>query len=276
MILTPQQIRQFEEDGLIILERILTDEQVERARVAMDRIFRGEVPCDRRPAELRKPVRSYQSGSQEVRHLVHGRLLDDDLWEIMTDAQIGEMAAALLGASRVSLVEDQLFEKPPGSAPIAMHQDYSYMLYSRSPRITTCWIALTETTVDTAPLEYVRGSHRWPLGAVATRFSDGSEADYMEVVEAVRPPGAPIDLVSVVVPAGGGAFHNLMTMHGSRRNTSSRPRRAITMCHAAEECRADFRHLAWHPSMWEGIVDGDRITNRYMPVVYPGTHEVGV
>lgn len=55
MRLTQQHVRQFEEAGYVILDRILTDEQVERARAAMERIFRGEYTADRRPPEYRTP-----------------------------------------------------------------------------------------------------------------------------------------------------------------------------------------------------------------------------
>jgi ectoine hydroxylase-related dioxygenase (phytanoyl-CoA dioxygenase family) len=120
-----------------------------------------------------------------------------------------------------------------------------------------------------APLEYILGSHKWPLAAKPTRFSDGDESDWMEVVEPVRPPGTKMELATVIVPAGGGAFHHTMLLHGSRRNNSDNPRRAIALHYAAEGCRARLSSAPWHPAMWEGVVEDGRIANQYMPIVYP-------
>jgi hypothetical protein len=56
MAITADQIRQFDEDGSVILDGILTWQQAERARGALARIFRGEYIGDRRPAGFRKLV----------------------------------------------------------------------------------------------------------------------------------------------------------------------------------------------------------------------------
>src|SRR5437868_6634382 len=102
MKITDQHVRQFEEDGFVVLDRILTDEQVEKARAAVHRLFRGEITCDRRPPAYRRPL-SRRPETQATNHTVNGRLLDNDLWEIATDPRIAEPAAALLRTSGVSL-----------------------------------------------------------------------------------------------------------------------------------------------------------------------------
>lgn len=267
-MISPEQVTQFQRDGFVILDQILTPDQVARANAALDRIFRGEVNADRRPPAARKPVRIYQDDDGATRHIVHGRLLDDDLWQIMTDTRLGEMAAQLLQTPSVSLTEDQLFEKPPRSAYLAMHQDFPYQTFASNTHLVTLWIALTDVTLEMAPMEYVPGSHTWPVADWASHFTDGDHDDYMEIVEKTKPPGAEVSFVPVLVPAGGGAFHHTMLMHGSRPNASNRARRALALHYAAEDCRVVTNNLPWHPDMWEGIKEGDRMANRYFPIVY--------
>jgi hypothetical protein len=270
--ITPEQIAQFQEDGFLILDRILTEEQTEKALCSVRRIFRGQARGDRRPLEYRHRLPSYPEESEVAKHWVNGRFLDQDLWNISTDPRLGAMAAALLDTPSVSLMEDQLFEKTPGGRPVAMHQDAAYLPFLRNWDVLNLWMALTDTTEEMAPLLLIRGSHAW--GAVAekpSKFSDGDEDDLMEVVPAIRPPGAAVELVPTVVPAGGGVFHHARTLHGSRRNRSDRTRYAYTLHYAAESVRV--RGGRWpgnfEPYVVAGIEDGGRPVSDYLPVVYP-------
>jgi ectoine hydroxylase-related dioxygenase (phytanoyl-CoA dioxygenase family) len=271
--LTPEQLRRFDEDGYVIVDRLLTADQVERARAAMVRIFRGEYRGDRRPHDYRKPLPTFPDDSAAPKHLVNGRLLDDDLWEISRDGRLAEMAATLLRTPRLSLLEDQLIGKAPRSGPIAFHQDAPYLTFLRSWDMINCWIALTDTTPATSPLLCIRGSHRWPLSPKPSRFADGAESDMAEAVEAVRPPDQPLEVVPVVVPASGGVFFAAMTMHGSGPNTSDRHRYAYSLHYAGAGARADTSRWSksYHPFIVEGVEDGGPIVSRYLPLVYGGT-----
>src|SRR5437870_1951419 len=156
-------MRQFDEDGYVIVDRILTSEQADRARAALVRVFRGEYSGDRRPPEFRRPLSTFPEDSPAPKHLVNGRLVDEYLWELSTDRRIAETAATLLRTSSLSLMEDQLIGKAPRSGPIAFHQDAPYLTFLRSWDMINCWIALTDTTRETSPLLCIRGSHKWPL-----------------------------------------------------------------------------------------------------------------
>ena len=94
------------------------------------------------------------------------------------------------------------------------------------------------------------------------------DSEIMEVAEQTRPADDRVESVQVVVPVGGGSFHHGMTMHGSRGSDSSRPRIAISLHYAAEECRRTDGRLNWASFVWEGVGHGDRITNEFMPVVF--------
>jgi ectoine hydroxylase-related dioxygenase (phytanoyl-CoA dioxygenase family) len=269
MDLTSEQVEQFKRDGFIILDRIISDETVSRAREAVERCFSGEYGCDRRPAEVRRELARLEDGEAKIGQIVHGRLLDTDLWEIMGGPTIGRLIAGLTESPLISLTEDQLFKKPPHSPHVAMHQDYPYQTFASNADLTSCWIALTDVTPETSPLEYIRGSHTWPTAPFPSRFSDGGDDHYMEAADPIRPDGWEDDLVQVIVPAGGGAVHHTKTMHGSRANTSDGARVAIAMHHAMESCRLRTDNYPWHESMWKGTREGGLVANEFMPVVYP-------
>jgi ectoine hydroxylase-related dioxygenase (phytanoyl-CoA dioxygenase family) len=267
---TSEQIERFHQDGFVVLERILEPGQVERARAALERIFRGEYRHDRRPPEYRRPLRTYAEDSALPKHLVNGRLLDGDLWELSTDRRIAELGAALLGTPSLSLLEDQMIGKAPRSGPIAYHQDAPYLTFLRSFDMINCWLALTDVTADTSPLLCIRGSHRWPVSPKPSHFADGDESQMGEMLETARPPGEALEEVPVLVPAGGGAFFGALTMHGSGPNYSDRHRYAYTLHFAGAGARADTSRWSssYLPFIVEGVTDGGPPVSPYLPLVY--------
>src|SRR5256885_641627 len=110
----------------------------------MDRILTGEYRGDRRPPALRsRPHPTF--GEMHTTHWVlNSRLVDESIWSLVTRNELGRVAAGLLQTDSVSVVEDQLLDKPGGGAPVATHQDYRYWQFSTSPRMSTCWIALDD------------------------------------------------------------------------------------------------------------------------------------
>ncbi len=259
----------FERDGFAIFDQILTPDEVARARAAMGRVYRGEYNADRRPPRVRK-VASALGNEASVRWMLNARVLDADLWSISTDARLGEMAAGLLGTDAVSIVEDQLLDKPPGGLPVNLHQDYAYWPFSSTTSLITAWVALVDMTVELGALQLVRGSHRWGPGVRPDELIRGSEAEWSRALDASRPAGAPVELVEVTVPAGGGAFFHSLTFHGSGPNRSDACRHALSLHWAAAECRVNLAGTRGmdYPYFFARLQEGGPIENNYMPVVY--------
>ena len=270
MHISDAQVKQFERDGYLIADRIISNERVEQILAAMDRVYTGTYNRDVRPAAVRKPLAPFGT-PQSVRWVLNARMVDADLWDMATDPAVGYAAAQLLGTSSVSIIEDQLLDKPLQGAPVNLHQDYSYWRFSTSAKMLTCWIALCDVTEEMGPVEIARGSHRWGFAARPRELIHGSEDEYLSAAETVAPPGARFDLVTTVVPRGGGVFFHGLTFHGSRGNSTGSVRRAISLHWAAEECCLDRSKLLDydHPYLFTGLRQGDRIKNRFVPQVYP-------
>jgi ectoine hydroxylase-related dioxygenase (phytanoyl-CoA dioxygenase family) len=135
---------------------------------------------------------------------------------------------------------DQLFCKPAKhGGVVAWHQDYSYWTRTQPMAHLTCWIGLDDATRDNGCLQYISGSHRWPLLPVTGLAGD------MDAIRAVlgdeqmklfdRP-------VAVELKAGECAFHHPLMVHGSQANKTAGPRRALVInamrdgvCSAADE-----------------------------------------
>lgn len=75
-------------------------------------------------------------------------------------------------------------------------------------------------TPDGGPIEYVSGSHRWPR-SLPERSQFHAPDDWLAPARNAAPQGTGLEIVPVVVKAGGGSFHHGLTWHGSPPNTSA-------------------------------------------------------
>ena len=126
--------------------------------------------------------------------------------------------------------------KPPRARPVGFHQDDGYQSWVVPPEMATCWIALDDTHPEGGTLEYARGSHRWGLSPPEVEFH-APDDPLREMRAAAARAGVEPEIVPVVVPAGGGAFHHGRTYHGSGANRSERHRRAVVAHCMSSEAR---------------------------------------
>jgi ectoine hydroxylase-related dioxygenase (phytanoyl-CoA dioxygenase family) len=108
--------------------------------------------------------------------------------------------------------------KPPNGKAIALHQDASFVSFLEPPLSITCWITLDDTYADAGTIEYVRGSHRWPLVDIPGDFH-AAESYRWTMEQAARAVGeTDLDIVQVEVPAGSAIIHHGYLWHGSGPN----------------------------------------------------------
>ncbi|MDX6592884.1 MAG: hypothetical protein QOJ13_2080 [Gaiellales bacterium] len=225
---TSDQTQSFERDGFLIIEEGFVDEaQLERLRERFDRIFRQEYETGIRPDEV-----NWVAGrdpDDRTRQICNGWKADPVLASQVLSERTGELAARLMGYDGVRILQDNCIWKPPGTKSLGMHQDGAYLDYLQPHEMITCWIALDDTSAEAGTMTFVRGSNHWPRSG-ENRGEFHAPPDWLEPARRANPEGedAELDLVPVVVKAGGASFHHHNTFHGSGPNTAgARHRRAL-------------------------------------------------
>ena len=162
--------------------------------------------------------------------------------------------------------QDNVLWKPPRGRPVGFHQDDGYQSWVLPPEMVTCWIALDETRPEGGTLEYARGSHRWGLSLPEVAFHAPEDPGH-EMRAAAARAGVVPELVPVVVPAGGGAFHHGRTYHGSGINRTERHRRSLAAHCMSSEAR-------FHPTRVGGVygrykrAGSDEMDESFFPVLW--------
>ena len=224
--LTSAQIDQFNEDGFVIVDKLIDDETIEALRARYEKLFRGEFETGILPDEVN--WQESESDPSLTRQICNGWKADRMIASVVMRADLGKAIATLGGWPGARVMVDNLLWKPPGTRPLAYHQDNAYLEWFQPTELLSCWMALDDTRADAGTVEFVRGSHRWDHSQPEGEFHGPKEyRKYME--QAAAEEGVEPEIVHVEVPRGGGSFHHGWTWHGSGDNTATIPRRSLVL-----------------------------------------------
>lgn len=232
----------FQRDGFTIVADVLDPETVERARGRFPLLFEGTFETGVQPDEWN--WRAGRDSEELTRQICNGWKSDQTVAAIVLREDIGRACAQLRGWPGARINQDNVIWKPPGSKALGFHQDDSYQDWIVPTEMMTCWITLDDTTADGGTIEYVRGSHLWPLAPPIAQFHapDDPLADLMPAAQAA---GAEPDIVPIEIPAGSAVFHHGCTWHGSRHNKGTAPRRSLVSHCMSSAARHHPSHV--HP-----------------------------
>ncbi len=268
MILKDTQKNLFHQDGLILVDRMIDDDTVDRLRDAFDRIFDGEFETGTLPDEV-----NWQSGKSDpelTRQICNAWKANRSIARVILCAEMGKMVAELMNWPGTRVMQDNAIWKPAGTKSIGYHQDNAYLSWFEPGEICTVWIALDDVEAENGTMELVRGSHRWQHAQPEGEFH--APEDYRAPmikfadIEGVKP-----DIVPVAVPRGSGSIHHGWTWHGSGANTGSSPRRSLVlhaMSSSAEFVRNKFHQGTGPIYSRYARLDSSEMDENYFPIIW--------
>lgn len=222
MRLNDAQLRRYNEDGFLVIDRLADDETVTGLRQAYEDVLDGRVTA---------------SGD---------RLLGDEIRQVMRPSKahpVFDRNAALEAATEIAhqVVRDaarsfdMLIYKPPGHAEVTpWHQDMAYAGRPFAPAgiditqwVLQVWIALDDVDEENGCMQFLPGYHTQPL---REHYVASGDPDDDSRLLALVHPEQQVDLRRVVaapLQAGGATIHSPGTPHYTGPNRSTdRPRRA--------------------------------------------------
>jgi len=206
---------EFEARGWLVLRGVVREPDL----AALNAVFDGLLPSTGTAADARGSGVTLLPGAARSHPALLAHLR----------ASVAEVAAGLLGARSIYLLQDALLLKRPsaGGSVVALHQDYAYTGFIDPPSLVSVGLALTDATVEHGCLYVVDRSHQWGLVGDLNLFAGALDRD----VAARLSPGQRDHLASATVPlevrAGDVTIHHGLTLHGSGENRSGSPRKAI-------------------------------------------------
>lgn len=225
-VLTPQQIESYRENGYLLVENFLNEEELSFWRNAVTEAIQQR--NGRKFANSDAKVGEDDGINKEADY--YGKVFDQmvNLWQtneqvkkIMLDQNIGKMVADLAGWDGTRIWHDQALIKRPWANPTSWHLDTPFWSFS-DRRALSIWVALDDATLENGCLYFIPGSYH------TTTFDNPGIGKNMDAIFEMYPQFLQTKSVAVPMKAGSCSFHNGLTIHGAGANMTNGFRRAMT------------------------------------------------
>jgi ectoine hydroxylase-related dioxygenase (phytanoyl-CoA dioxygenase family) len=229
--LTDRQLEAYHRDGYVVVEDLVSQEEVEALGARLREYTHGGRPMGKIRMQIEPRI---QRGELKVAHpgdgirKLDGLVQEDDLFRRLglNDNIVG-ITEQILGPD-LKMFRNTLLLKPPevGSQK-GMHQDSPYWPIQPMD-LCSCWFALDDATEENGCMGVLPGWHRkGPLPHKHVTDDYVIEEQYYDFKDMALAP----------VRAGGGLFFHSLIPHYTAPNRSTKWRRAIALSYMSAKSR---------------------------------------
>lgn len=225
-ILDEPQVRQFVDDGFLVLPDLIGSEELEELKRDAVDIARGKYPSQN--LKTAAPETTDREVLENILciHQPHyiSPVMEKYLRHRLICGALSQIVAAHLAHrdGSVKCMQSMLFIKPPGFQGQAWHQDEIY-IPTRDRSLCGAWIAIDDATIENGCLWVIPGSHRNGYLYPQRAHHNPDEFDVSGESFGFDESGE----IPVEVKAGSVVFFNGHLLHRSRKNRSSIYRRVL-------------------------------------------------
>jgi len=210
--LTENQISDYQRDGFLSPIQVFNEQEVTSLRLHFEN-FENHFGGIDKAASFRTDL----------------HLLQDWAWSVINDPRIVTPITQVLGPN-VLLWSTQWFIKEPGDHKVvSFHQDANY--WGLEPHdVASAWLALTDASIETGPMNFVPGSHLGELHSHTNTFAENNLLSRGQEINR----SIDIDLCKIApLKAGEMSLHHVRTIHNSGPNESKDRRIGMVLRYCA-------------------------------------------
>ena len=273
---TEDMIASFEHDGVVCLRDIFNANWLEIIESGMEQNFR-------KPGQYAHYYAHDNAGRTYLNDVASWQRIPE-YRQFVFDSPAAEIAACLMGSSKVNIFYDSAFYRTAGtSAPPPWHQDVPYWCI-RGTQVCSVWAPIDPVARHSA-LEFIRGSHRWNDVFYRPSFFSGDGAHTFESETGARDPSEDRRRAAPEVEVDGGDHEVLawemnpgdclvfsgMVFHGGRGNHSDTSAlRALATRWAGDDATYALKPEGADPQLvGHGLADGEPFGGEMFPVAWP-------
>jgi phytanoyl-CoA hydroxylase len=232
MMLSKAQLEQYREDGYVLVNDVLTSDELHTMRAEIDRIVAGAAKVERND-DIYDLEDTHTAADPRVRRIKVPHKHAPFFWDLIRNERMTALLTALLGPN-VRLQNSKLNLKSAGyGAAVEWHQDWAYYPHTNDD-VLAVGVMVDDFVEDNGPMMVLPGSHRGPIydHHANGRFCGGIDpaVNRIDFAKAVK----------LIAPAGSVSLHHARLIHGSDLNRSGKSRRFLLY----EACAADAWPLA--------------------------------
>ncbi|KAL0962847.1 hypothetical protein UPYG_G00346270 [Umbra pygmaea] len=236
-ILSTEQRLSYEENGFLVIKGLVSEGDINRFRVAFERICRGEVKIPglivMRDVSIAKsefiPDQKAISKLQDFQE-------ETELFRYCALPQILKYVECFTGPN-IMAMHTMLINKPPDTGKMTsrhpMHQDLHYFPFRPADRIVCSWTAMEKINRQNGCLVVLPGSHH---GTLREHDYPEWEGGVNKMYHGIRDYNTNHPRVHLEMEKGDTVFFHPLLIHGSGMNQTQGFRKAISCHYASADC----------------------------------------
>ena len=263
--LSPDEIRQWREDGVVCLRGVFDQGWMDILETGFENACRNQVPLQRITQKTAKEV------FLQIMACIAG---SRSCTTLFSRSPVAELAAGLMGADAVNLIDDHLLLKEPGTDnPTYWHQDQPYFNFAGEDFVSL-WIPIDPVDENNGTMRFVKGSHLWGKQFHPVRIGLGEVVEEAEDFDGLAPDidghQDRYDVLSwSLSPGDCFAFHGKMLHAAFANSTVHKRRRAFSLRLTGDDIVWHLNSYAPTETKLPNLVQGGPITCDEYPKIWP-------
>jgi phytanoyl-CoA hydroxylase len=263
----------YQQNGYAVLEHFLTGDEVRQIRDETRRLIRDESRSHANKLqifgnEFNMKSRYFLDSSDKICYFFEKSAVNLDTLELLmpeeqslakiahalhclnpvfkritTSKKVQNVFKALDFVKPVVVQSMVIFKNPQLGGAYTPHQDASF-IYAEPIHVVGFWLALDDATAENGCLEFIPGSHRWPLSRRFVRTDSTQDGDNLLEWTATALDYEDGQFVKVPVKSGDLVLIHGLVVHRSAQNLSQKSRWAYTF-HAYDKGRSVYSDKNW-------------------------------
>jgi len=240
-LLTDQQVKQFFEDGYVIIPKFFTKEEIQPVMDAIDRLVDelaedlfngGKIKNKHKEEGFYTRLSKLEDEFPGASVLLHKRgKLPKEIAEMWGNPRLLDVIEQVLGSDIAAHPVWNLRTKTPNNPNVTVpwHQDAAYMTDESVNLLQpTAWIPFLDATVQNGCMQVFKGGHQ--PGLVAHHICCTGTSWYIEIDEKVMKESlGDREIVTCPIPLGGFLLINQLIPHRSLENLSNQVRWSVDL-----------------------------------------------
>ena len=209
-----------EKDGFCFLPRVFSDQETQNSLEGLWRIINKEYRTGCEPES-----RFWNPGDDpySIIKIDKPHLSDNSVWDLITKKTLGQLLAKATKSNYIQIWHTQVVWKPnsknnKGNA--GWHRDSQYWPFWSKEGLYTAWIALTNVSISSGPVRFIRGSNLWDTVQGMDFFNQDIKSQEVELTKLKTNK----DIISATLGMGEISIHSSQTYHSSLANLEKQAR----------------------------------------------------
>lgn len=233
LLLLKKQKYNLTEDGFSILGKVFSKKETKSAYTGLSEVIMGKYNTGKNPER-----RFWNVGDDPnaIIKIDKPHLSNRSVWNLITNRKFGEALASITNSRKIQVWHTQVVWKPKSklsSGNAGWHRDAQYWPFWSKQGLYTAWVALSNVSIRSGPVQFIIGSNHWDSLSGLDFFNQDLESQN----KILKKHNHQKKTISAILKQGQVSVHSSLTYHSSSANEEENPRVGMVVHFCTEKAK---------------------------------------